>query len=75
MLRRLGLAAVAMVVPLAAMVAPAAANAATAGCTGSMVAIQQFSFDPPAIQPGQYSTLTLVLQNCTSQTVRGSATF
>jgi cellulase/cellobiase CelA1 len=76
MLRRLLLAAVAtMVVPLAAMLAPSAASAAnaatTAACT-SGVAVSQFAFNPPSVPPGSASALTLVLQNCTSQTIQGS---
>jgi cellulase/cellobiase CelA1 len=75
MLRGLTLAAVITVVlPLAAIVAPAGADAATAGCTGSTVAIQQFSFSPSSVQVGQDANLSLVLQNCTSQTVQGSVT-
>jgi Cellulose binding domain len=73
MLRRLLLAAVAtVVVPLAAMLVPSAANAATtAACTGG-VAVSQFAFNPPSVPPGSDSALTLVLQNCTSQTIQGS---
>src|SRR5258708_36098833 len=74
MLRRLLLAAVTMVVPLAAMLAPGAANAATTACTGA-VAIKQFSFSPATVPVGQTSTLTLVLQNCTSQALQGSSTW
>ena len=36
------------------------------------IAIKQFSFNPATIPAGQNSTLTLVLQNCTSQTIQGS---
>jgi hypothetical protein len=73
MVRRLLLAAVAMVVvPLAATLAPSAANAATStGCTDG-VAVSQFAFNPPSVAPGSDSALTLTLQNCTSQTIQGS---
>jgi hypothetical protein len=73
MLRRLLLAAVAtMLVPVAAMLAPGAANAATtAACTGG-VAVSEFAFNPPSVPLGSGSALTLVLQNCTSQTIQGS---
>jgi hypothetical protein len=73
MVRKLLLAAVAtVVVPLTAMLAPSAANAATtAACTGG-VAVSQFAFNPPSVPPGSDSALTLVLQNCTSQTIQGS---
>lgn len=73
MVRRLLLAAVAtMVVPLAAMLAPSAANAATtAACTGG-VAVSEFAFNPASVPLGSDSPLTLVLQNCTSQTIQGS---
>lgn len=86
MLRRLLLAAVAtLVVPLAAMLVPgavaggpgqldaanAATNTAATACTGG-VAVSQFAFNPPSVPPGSDSALTLVLQNCTSQTIQGS---
>ena len=73
MLRRLMFAAIAtVVVPLAAMLAPNSANAATtATCTGG-VAVTQFAFNPPSVPPGSDSALTLVLQNCTGQTIQGS---
>lgn len=63
-----------MAVPFAVMLAPAAANAAsatTAACSDG-VAVTQFSFNPGTIAPGQTSALTLVLQNCTGQTIQGS---
>jgi len=71
MLRRLLLAAVAVVVPLAAMLVPGAANAATAACT-SGVAVSQFAFNPPSVPLGSASALTLVLQDCTTQPIQGS---
>jgi Cellulose binding domain len=73
MFRRLLLFAVAMaVVPLGAMLAPGAATAAQAAtCTGG-VAVNQFAFNPPSVPPGGSSALTLVLSNCTSQTIQGS---
>jgi len=74
MLRRLLLvAAVTVVMPLAVILVPSAANAGTtATCTGG-VAVSQFSFSPGTVQVGQVSTLTLVLQNCGSQTLQGSS--
>jgi hypothetical protein len=69
--RRLLLAAAAMVVPLAAMMAPSPANAAPAACTGG-IAVSQFAFNPPSVPLGSGSALTLVLQNCASQQVQGS---
>jgi hypothetical protein len=76
MFRRLLVAAAAtVVVPLAALLAPSAANAATtATCTGG-IAIKQFSFNPPSVPVGHTSTLTLVLQNCSSQAVQGTSIF
>lgn len=75
MLRRLALAAATLVVPLAAMVGPGAPGAAhaatTAACTGG-VAVNEFAFNPPSVPLGSGSALTLVLQNCTSQTIQGS---
>jgi hypothetical protein len=74
MLRRLLLAAAAMViVPLAALLAPSAANAATTTACTDGVAVTQFAFNPTSVAlPGGGSPLTLVLQNCTTQTVSGS---
>jgi hypothetical protein len=73
MFRRLLLSAVTMaMVPLGAFLAPGAASAAQAAtCTGG-VAVSQFAFNPPSVPPGGSSALTLVLSNCTSQTVQGS---
>lgn len=72
MLRRLVVAAAAMVVvPLAAMLPANAANAAATACADG-VAVSQFAFNPPSISPTSSSVLTLVLQNCTSQTIQGS---
>jgi Cellulose binding domain len=45
-----------------------------AACT-SGIAISQFSFSPGTVQAGQTSTLSLVLRNCTNQTVQGSSTW
>lgn len=73
MLRRLLLSALAAtVLPLAPMWAPSAANAAVAATCTSGVAVSQFSFDPPSIPTTSGSALTLVLQNCTTQTIQGS---
>lgn len=73
MLRRLLAAAVTMaVVPIGAMLGPGAVNAAQAAtCTGG-VAVNQFAFNPSSVPPGSTSALTLVLANCTNQTVQGS---
>jgi Cellulose binding domain len=73
MFRRLMLFAVTMaVLPLGAMLAPGATTAAQAAtCTGG-VAVSQFAFNPPSVAPGGSSALTLVLSNCTSQTIQGS---
>jgi hypothetical protein len=74
MLRRLLLAAAMVVVPIAAMLVPSAANAATAAaCTGG-VSVSQFAFSPASIPRASGSNLTLVLQNCGSQSVQGSTT-
>ena len=40
-------------------------------CTGSGIAVDLFSFSPAAVMPTENSTLTLVLQNCTGQDVKG----
>lgn len=45
------------------------ATAATTSCTGT-VQISAVSFSPPVISAGQTSTVTLVAQNCTDQSVR-----
>lgn len=73
MFRRLLLVAVTMaVVPLGAILAPGAANAATSAsaCSG-VITIDQFAFNPPSVPVGQTSTLKLVAQNCTNQTLQG----
>lgn len=44
-------------------------------CTGDEFAVRQFDFSPVAVPPGQLSTATLVLQNCTGQVVTGSTTW
>jgi hypothetical protein len=76
MLRRLLLSVLATVLPLAPMLVPSTANAATAASCNSGVAVSQFSFNPTSIPTtvtlNQYSTLTLVLQNCATQTIQGS---
>ncbi|MFL6117307.1 MAG: cellulose binding domain-containing protein [Catenulispora sp.] len=75
MLRRLLMSVLATVVSLAGLLAPGAAHAATAAapsdCTGG-ISVSQFAFNPATVPPGGRSDLTLVLQNCGSQTVRGS---
>lgn len=73
MFRRVLLLALTTVAVLSgAMLAPRTATAAQAAtCTGG-VAVSQFAFNPATIPAGQNSTLTLVLQNCTSQTIQGS---
>jgi hypothetical protein len=40
-------------------------------CTGSGIDVDLFSFSPAAVMPTENSTLTLVLQNCTGQPVKG----
>lgn len=72
MLRKLLLSVLAMVMPLAPLVAPSPANAATAAACVDGVAVNQFSFNPPSIPTTSTSALTLVLQNCTAQTIQGS---
>jgi hypothetical protein len=73
MLRRLLLSAAAMVaLPVAAMLPACAADAATTAACTDGVAVAQFAFNPPSVAPGSTSALTLVLQNCTSQTIQGS---
>lgn len=73
MFRRLLLAAVVTVaVPFAAMLAPSGANAATTATCTDGVAVTQFAFNPSAVPLGSGSPLTLVLQNCTSQTIQGT---
>jgi len=71
----------AAVVTLAGLLAPGTANAAApasashaatpAACT-SGVSVSQFAFNPSSVPPGGHAPLTLVLQNCGSQTVQGS---
>jgi len=73
MLRRLLLAAaVTVMVPLAAMLAPGAANTARAATCIDGVAVTSFAFNPAVVPPTGSSPLTLVLQNCTSQTISGT---
>jgi hypothetical protein len=75
MRRRLLMSVLAAVVSLAGLLAPGTANAANAtttpGCTGG-VSVKQFAFNPSSVPLGGHSDLTLVLQNCTAQTVTGS---
>jgi hypothetical protein len=73
MVRRLLLAAaVTVMVPLAAMLAPGAGNTATAATCTDGIAVTQFAFNPSTVPPGGGAPLTLVLQNCTSQTIQGN---
>jgi cellulase/cellobiase CelA1 len=44
-------------------------------CTTSEFRVDQLDFSPVAVAPGQLSTATLVLQNCTGQVVTGSTTW
>jgi cellulase/cellobiase CelA1 len=75
MVRRLLLAVVTAMLPIAAILALGAANAATAtaACSGD-IAIEQFAFNPASVPAGQTSTLSLVAQNCTNQTLQGMVT-
>ena len=88
MVRRLLMSVLAAVVTLAGLLAPGIANAAspagspssanashataTATACTSGVSVSQFAFNPSSVPPGGHAALTLVLQNCGSQTVRGS---
>jgi cellulase/cellobiase CelA1 len=73
MFRRFALAtAVTAVVPLGVLLAGGAANAATTASCSGVIAIQSASFDPPSVPAGQDSTLNVVVQNCTDQTVQGN---
>ena len=49
-----------------------ASHAATTAACSSGVSVSQFAFNPSSVPPGGHAPLTLVLQNCGSQTVRGS---
>ena len=70
--RVLLLAATTVAVLSGAMLGPGGATAAEAAtCTGG-VAVSQFAFNPSSVPPGGSSPLTLVLSNCTSQTIQGS---
>ena len=72
MFRRLMLAAAAtVVVPLGVVLAGGVANAATPAACSGVIAIQSASFNPPSVPAGQNSTLSVVVQNCTDQTVQG----
>src|SRR5436305_4394803 len=75
MLRRLLMSVLAAVVSLAGLLAPGAVHAATAAapadCTGG-VSVKQLAFNPASVPPGGHSDLTLVLQNCGTQTVQGA---
>lgn len=77
MLRRLLMSVLAAVVALAGLLAPGAAEVANAaGCAaGTGFAVDRLDFSPVAVPPGQLSTATLLLQNCTGQTITGSTTW
>ncbi len=63
----LSLAVAAGVLVVGTMIATSNATAAT--CTGT-VQITSMAFDPPIVKPGQSSTVSAVVQNCTSQDVQ-----
>ena len=44
-------------------------------CTGSGIVVDTFSFNPTTVVPTQNSLLTLVLQNCTGQAVKGETSW
>jgi hypothetical protein len=72
MLRKLLLVAVmAAMMPSGAILVTGAADAATTATCSGVIDIEQFAFNPPSVPVGQPSTLNLVAQNCTSQTLRG----
>jgi hypothetical protein len=72
MLRKLLLVAViAAMVPSGAVLTAGAANAATTSACSGVIDIEQFAFNPPSVPVGQVSTLNLVAQNCTNQTLQG----
>ena len=72
MFRKLLLVAViAAMMPAGAILATGAANAATTSACSGVIDIEQFAFNPPSVPVGQLSTLNLVAQNCTDQTLRG----
>lgn len=86
--RRLLLSVLAMVLPFAPiMMAPGTASAATSAISAkapasaaatasatcsSGIAVSEFSFSPPSVPVTSTSALTLVLQNCTTETIQGS---
>lgn len=72
MFRRLLPAAVMTAVALSgAMLAAGAAQAATATPCSGVITIDQSGFSPPSVPAGQLSTLTVVAQSCTDQTLQG----
>lgn len=72
MLRKLLLVAVmAAMMPSAAALAAGSASAATTSACSGVIDIDHFAFNPPSVPVGELSTLTLVAQNCTSQTLQG----
>ena len=74
MLRKLLLvAAVAAMMPSGAMLATGKANAATTAACSGVIDIGYFAFSPPSVPVGEPSTLNLVAQNCTSQTLQGES--
>ncbi len=72
MFRRLLSAAVMAALPLAALLAPGTALAGTAPPTcADGITLGESGVIPPSVPAGQLSTLTVVIQNCTGQTVQG----
>lgn len=68
------IAVIAAMMPSAAILVAGSANAATTtvcASSSSVIAIEHFAFNPPSVPVGQLSTLNLVAQNCTNQTLRG----
>jgi hypothetical protein len=69
------IAVAATMLPAGAILATGSANAATTTPTcassSSVIAIEYFAFSPPSVPVGEPSTLTLVAQNCTNQTLQG----
>ena len=73
MLRKLLLVAViAAMMPSGAALAAGTANAATTSTCSGVIDIDLFAFDPPSVPVGEPSTLNLVAQNCTNQTLHGN---
>jgi Cellulose binding domain len=75
-MRRIAAAGLSLAVAVGALVvgATVAASTATAAtCTSTAtVQITSIAFDPPSVVPGQSSTVSAVVQNCTSQDLTAS---